>query len=127
MTAKRILRVLLVLGWTASCVTAAPLHTGNRAAVEPADLAILNASVMTIDPTRPRAEAIAVTGEWIVQVGSNADIAYVIRNHKARVGGDTVDPPARLDRAPGDELAFEVEPAPGLPPRSPPRRILRLL
>ncbi len=39
-----------------------------------ADLVILNASVLTMDPVRPRAEAVAVSGEHILAVGSNDDI-----------------------------------------------------
>lgn len=37
-------------------------------------LALLNANVLTIQPDRPRAEAVAVTGDRIVAIGSNADI-----------------------------------------------------
>lgn len=40
----------------------------------PADLVILNGAVWTVDPARPKAEAIAVTGERIAAVGSNAEI-----------------------------------------------------
>lgn len=40
----------------------------------PADLAVVNAKVITIDEANPRAEAVAMVGEEIVAVGSNAEI-----------------------------------------------------
>lgn len=42
--------------------------------VEPADLVILNAKILTIDSDNPVAEAIAIRGEWIVEVGSKKKI-----------------------------------------------------
>ena len=39
-----------------------------------ADLVIRNARVWTVDPARPEAEAVAVLGDRIVAVGSNADV-----------------------------------------------------
>ncbi len=44
----------------------------------PADLVLSGGHVHTVDPTRPRAEAVAVRGERIVAVGSAADIAGLI-------------------------------------------------
>jgi predicted amidohydrolase YtcJ len=41
----------------------------------PADLVLTGGHVHTVDPARPRAEAIAVTGERIAAVGSAAEIA----------------------------------------------------
>ena len=41
---------------------------------KPADLIVTNARIKTMDPQRPRAEAIAVTGGTIAAVGTNADI-----------------------------------------------------
>ncbi len=40
----------------------------------PADLAVVNAKVITIDEANPRAEAVAMVGEEIVAVGSNVEI-----------------------------------------------------
>jgi len=40
----------------------------------PADLVIVNGAVWTVDAARPKAEAIAVVGERIAAVGSNAEI-----------------------------------------------------
>ncbi len=42
--------------------------------VEPADLVIYNASILTIDKDNPKAGAIAIRGEWIVEVGSKKKI-----------------------------------------------------
>jgi predicted amidohydrolase YtcJ len=39
-----------------------------------ADLILVNGNVYTLDRAQPRAQAIAVDGEWIVAVGSNAEI-----------------------------------------------------
>src|ERR1051325_3493897 len=44
----------------------------------PADLVLTGGHVHTVDPGRPRAEAVAVRGERIVSVGSVADIAPTI-------------------------------------------------
>lgn len=40
-----------------------------------ADLAIINANVYTVNPSAPKAEAIAVAGDRIIAVGSNDDIS----------------------------------------------------
>ncbi len=42
--------------------------------VEPADLVIINAKILTIDQDKPSAEAIAIKGEWILELGSNKQI-----------------------------------------------------
>lgn len=42
--------------------------------VEPADMVIINAKILTIDKDNPNAEAIAIKGEWIVKLGSNKQI-----------------------------------------------------
>jgi predicted amidohydrolase YtcJ len=46
--------------------------------VEPADLVILNAKILTIDKDNPTAEAIAIRGEWIVEVGKKKNIEKYI-------------------------------------------------
>src|SRR5262245_5232913 len=67
---------------------------GTLTVQEPADVLITNARVSTLDPKRPRAEAIAIKGERIIAVGSAAELeAY--RNMNTRVidaGGRTVIP-----------------------------------
>ena len=39
-----------------------------------ADVIVVNANVHTVDPERPRAQAIGISGEFIIQVGSNGDV-----------------------------------------------------
>ncbi len=43
-------------------------------AQEVADLAIVNGRVYTLDEDQPWAEALAIRGEWILAVGTNAEI-----------------------------------------------------
>jgi predicted amidohydrolase YtcJ len=50
-----------------------------------ADLVIKNAKIVTIDKDNPRAEAIAVTGELIVGVGSNRYVEQFIDERKTTV------------------------------------------
>jgi predicted amidohydrolase YtcJ len=59
--------------WLALSSSLLVLPAGARAA-EPADLVLRNAVVHTVDPSRPRAQAVAVRGNRIVAVGSNADV-----------------------------------------------------
>ena len=40
-----------------------------------ADILITNARVLTMDPARPRAEAVAIAGNRIIRVGSLDDVA----------------------------------------------------
>src|SRR4051812_14088833 len=46
--------------------------------VPPADLVLRNGKVVTVDDARPEAQAIAINGDTITAVGSNADIARYI-------------------------------------------------
>jgi len=59
-----------------------------------ADLVILNANVITVDPSRPRAEAIAISGDTITTVGTNKEIKKFIgtKTKKIDVHGATVIP-----------------------------------
>ena len=47
---------------------------GRPSGGQPADLIVVNARVWTVDPTRPEAEAVAVTGDRIVAVGTRAEV-----------------------------------------------------
>ena len=58
------------------------LIAASAGADEPADLVLTGAMVHTVDPKRPRAEAIAIRGQRIVAVGSNAEV-------RARIGPAT--------------------------------------
>ena len=72
--------------WLSGCVT--------RGSAETADLVILNADVVTQDPSRPRAEAVAVRGGLIRAVGSDADIRALAgpRTRVVDAGGRQVVP-----------------------------------
>ena len=39
-----------------------------------ADVIVVNANVYTVDPDRPRAQALAISGEFIITVGSNEEV-----------------------------------------------------
>jgi hypothetical protein len=63
-------------------------------AAGPADLVLQNALVHTVDAKRPRAEAVAVRGNRIVAVGSNADVRPLVgsRTRVLDLAGRTVVP-----------------------------------
>lgn len=46
-----------------------------------ADILITNARVLTMDPVRPRAEALAIAGNRIIRVGTHADIGGLKAKH----------------------------------------------
>src|SRR4249920_941038 len=48
----------------------APLHAQSR----PPDLIVTNAQVYTVDLAHPRAQALAITGDRITLVGSDAEV-----------------------------------------------------
>lgn len=74
----------LLLTVLASVVLASAVRTSALPAqeVDPATLVVRDAKIVTMDPRYPRAEALAVRGEWIVAVGTEDEIA-------AYVGPDT--------------------------------------
>ena len=49
-----------------------------QAAPEAATLVVTNANIMTMDARYPRAEALAASGEWIMAVGTVADIQKLV-------------------------------------------------
>jgi hypothetical protein len=63
-------------------------------AAEPADLVLRNAVVHTVDAKRPRAEAVAIRGDRIVAVASNADVQPFVgsRTRVLDLAGRTVVP-----------------------------------
>ena len=46
-----------------------------------ADILITNARVLTMDPARPRAEALAIAGNRIIRVGTKDDVAGLKAKH----------------------------------------------
>lgn len=65
-----------------------------RAAESPADLVVVGAAIATMDPARPEATALAVRGDRIVAVGSDAEIAALVGPDTRRLdaGGRRVVP-----------------------------------
>ena len=71
---------LVILLATAGCQSAGtPV---GRAATTPADLVLIGGRLVTVDPGRPEAQALAVRGDRIIAVGTNEEI----RRH---IGGGT--------------------------------------
>lgn len=66
------------IGLAVMCSLAAaatlPVWSAGQAAPAPADLVLVNGRVYTLDPTRPWADAIAISGDRIAAVGSGAEI-----------------------------------------------------
>jgi predicted amidohydrolase YtcJ len=58
----------------AASVAAAAMTYRQQPARPPADLVLLNAKVVTLEDSRPEAQAVAVVGDRIADVGSTADI-----------------------------------------------------
>ena len=65
-----------------------------------ADTVIRNANVITIDNSRPRAEALAMLHGRFAAVGSADDVAGLGRPGYPRAGPGRQDCPARLHRRP---------------------------
>jgi predicted amidohydrolase YtcJ len=84
---RRVAR-LSFLAWAVMTATA------PASAADPADLVLKNAVVHTVDAKRPRAAAVAVRGNRIVGVGTNADVAPLVgpRTRVLDLGGRTVIP-----------------------------------
>jgi len=62
-------------GWILGLVAATAWLAGSGLGAEPADLVLRGGKIVTLDPARPLAEAIAIAGERIVAVGTTAEIA----------------------------------------------------
>jgi hypothetical protein len=78
-----------VFGLAAALATAGP-----AAAQEPADRAVVNAVIHTMDPAAPRAEALAALGGRIVAVGTEAEVRLHVgpTTDVVDAGGRTVIP-----------------------------------
>ena len=78
-----------------SLSTVIMILTGSFTNKEIADLVIINGKVLTIDKENPAAEAIAIKGEYIIAVGSAAEISEFISEGYTKVinaGGRMVIP-----------------------------------
>ena len=62
--------------------------------LEKADLILYNADILTVNPNQPSAEAIAISGDKIIGVGSNDDIMNLSSAYtkKINVGGKIITP-----------------------------------
>ncbi len=67
--------VLFTFGWLLIVLTSTP-----AAAQTAADLILVNANIRTLDPKKPRAEAMAVAKGNIIAIGTNASIRRFARN-----------------------------------------------
>lgn len=100
-----------VLGWAGAALATA---AGGRALAGPleADLVVLNANVLTVDPARPRAQAFAVRDSRFVAVGASDEIRSLAgkRTRVIDAKGLTVTP-GFIDshnHAPGETLLYDV-------------------
>jgi predicted amidohydrolase YtcJ len=82
----RLIRVAAVTLWLAAGIA--------RAAEPAADLVVVGAAIATLDPARPEAAALAVRGDRIVAVGSDAEIAPFVGpgTRRLEAGGRRVVP-----------------------------------
>ena len=78
----------------AALLLLAPIAAARKDDQPAADLAVINGKVWTADAAHPRAEAVAIVGERIAAVGSNAEIQKWIGPHTRKIdaGGMTVIP-----------------------------------
>lgn len=67
----RLVSLLLLL---TAMTSAAQEQPSKQTLLPPADLVILNGAVWTVDPAKPKAEAVAVVRDKIAAVGTNAEI-----------------------------------------------------
>src|SRR5438034_1040447 len=65
--------------------SALALVAASTAGAQRADLILVNGDVVTVDSAHPRAQAIAVAGDRIIAVGSNADIRKLADARTKRV------------------------------------------
>ena len=78
----------------AACALAVLVTTVTAQEGQAADVVIVNGKVWTVDAAMPRAEALAIVGERIVAVGTNAEIGAWVGSKTKRIdaGGKTVLP-----------------------------------
>jgi len=69
----------------ALALAALPLAAQPQPSAEPADLVLLGARVYTLEPTQPRAEALALRGDRIVKIGAAEEVRSLVRAGRTRV------------------------------------------
>jgi predicted amidohydrolase YtcJ len=78
MTIRALRPAIASLGVLASTLIAGCTATPAAATAAPADLVLRNGKVVTMDSKRPQAQAVAITGDKITAVGSNAEIQQYV-------------------------------------------------
>src|SRR3972149_9250448 len=53
--------------------------------VRPANLILVNARVLTLDPDQPEAQAVAIRGQRIIKVGTNEEVRRLARSDYTRI------------------------------------------
>ena len=104
------------VGLAGAGLAAASIPFSVRAAIDAsirtADFVVVNASVYTVDPAQPTADAIAIRADRIVGVGGNADIRNLVgRNTRVIDAQGMTVVPGFIDchnHAVGEVLLFEV-------------------
>ncbi len=74
-----VMTVLLML--SAAAVAGDPAIKGFPPALQPADLVLKNATIVTLDPLQPRVEALAIRDHRIEAMGSDEAIAHYVGAH----------------------------------------------
>ena len=104
---------LKLLGWSVALALWPHTAFGTTTA---ADLILFNGKLFTADPAHPTAEAIAVRGDRILAVGSDAEIKKLADTHTKLIDvqGHTVipglnDAHAHLSLVPGNQVDLETE------------------
>jgi predicted amidohydrolase YtcJ len=69
--------VWLPLAW-ACALSVGVVVSGCAARVDPADLVLRNGKIVTVDPARPSAQALAVRGDTIVALGTDEEIGRYV-------------------------------------------------
>jgi predicted amidohydrolase YtcJ len=64
----------LIKSWLLPCLMSGTVVTALYAQQPPPDVIYINANIYTLDPARPRAEALAVAGDRIVAVGATHEV-----------------------------------------------------
>ncbi|HKB17164.1 MAG TPA: amidohydrolase, partial [Planctomycetota bacterium] len=68
------MRRQVLLAFLAGACVASPPGDRNPSRIEVADLVLRKGRIWTVDPTRPEAEAVAILGDRILAVGSDAEV-----------------------------------------------------